>query len=207
MFARVHLRALLLLPVALCACPGLPLGSPAEPPEPEPPEAVGAQLRQALQDLEARRYPEALQAADRALEAARAGPSRAGEAHAQRTRARALLPIGRAEEAAGAWRLAAQAWERAGDGPGPAQALAYSSLLSVPAERAEAASALASALSSPSASDARPRTVPSKSRQVWRTSVTSPTSRVITSPRAPITSVPTPFAPVWRPIRALKPPA
>src|SRR5207249_4393917 len=70
-------------------------------------------------------------AADRALAAARAAGDAVGEAQAQRERALRLQELDRAAEAGVAWKEAAAAWTKTGDGPGQVEALAGQALLAL----------------------------------------------------------------------------
>jgi CHAT domain-containing protein/Tfp pilus assembly protein PilF len=111
---------------------------PAEPPAPQPSAAAQRILAEAAERLQAQKPLEALQAAERARAAAREGADPAGEAQAHALRARALEAANRAGEALVAWRDAAAACERAGDGPGRVEALAAAGLLLVRPNPAEA---------------------------------------------------------------------
>jgi CHAT domain-containing protein/Tfp pilus assembly protein PilF len=100
------------------------LETPKEPPEPKALPAVQTLLDDAKTHLTAQRPAEALAAAERGLAAASAEKDGAGEAQAQRLRARALSTLNRSEEALAAWEGAASAWALTGDGPGQVEALA-----------------------------------------------------------------------------------
>jgi CHAT domain-containing protein/Tfp pilus assembly protein PilF len=91
-----------------------------EPGEPAPSARVGEILAKVREATPAQ---EALQSADRALALARELRDAAGEAAAHRARARALERLERHPDAVTAWREAAAAWERGGDGPGRIEAL------------------------------------------------------------------------------------
>src|SRR5437660_1333744 len=80
--------------------------------------------RQANRLAAASQRPEALAAVERALTTARESGDRVGEARAHRGRALFLARLGRGDEGVAAWREAAAAWERVGDGPGQVEALA-----------------------------------------------------------------------------------
>jgi tetratricopeptide (TPR) repeat protein len=125
-----------LLTALLCAALALqtaraqnPPRSPPEPPAPAPSVAAQQILIEAARLLQAKSLQEALQAANRALVAAKQAADGPGEALAHRARALSLEQLGRRDEALAAWREAAGAWERAGDGPGQVEALARQALL------------------------------------------------------------------------------
>jgi CHAT domain-containing protein/Tfp pilus assembly protein PilF len=81
---------------------------------------------------------EALDASERALAAAREARDAPGEAAAQQVRGVSLERLGRREDAVAAYREAAAAWERAGDGPGEIEALGAAARLLIPQREAEA---------------------------------------------------------------------
>src|SRR5262249_5680171 len=91
--------------------------------------AVQKILDEGNQLLQAKKPQEALAAADRALAAAREAKDATGEARAQRARGILLQETGRTGEALAARREAAEAWQRAGRGPGENEALASAALL------------------------------------------------------------------------------
>jgi CHAT domain-containing protein len=105
--------------------------TPQEPPAPKPSAAVQQLVDEAVQLLQAKSPQESLAASDRALRAAKGAQDWAGQAAAQRARARVLEKLGPIEEAAATWREAARAWERVSDGPGQIEALAAAGLLLV----------------------------------------------------------------------------
>ncbi|MBI3950582.1 MAG: CHAT domain-containing protein [Acidobacteria bacterium] len=117
-----------------------------EPPAPQPSNTVHKILDEAIQLTQSKQWPEALQAADRALAAAQETGDPVGEACAQRLRALALESMDRREEAVATWREMAAAWERLDDGPGQVEALAAAALLLATKTEAESDQLFAQAL-------------------------------------------------------------
>jgi CHAT domain-containing protein/tetratricopeptide (TPR) repeat protein len=157
-----RVRVLILAVALLAAVPAGRMGaraqggSTAEPPPPMPSAAVQKLLDEAARLGRARQTSEALQAADRALAAAREAGDAAGEARGQQERARELEASGRTDEAVAAWRAAAEAWERAGDGSERARMLAAAGLLLVATKTDEADGLFAQAAAAGLAETRRP---------------------------------------------------
>lgn len=117
-----------------------------EPPAPAPSAAVQSILDEAAGLAKAKQPQEALAAADRARTAAQELKDATGEAQAQRFRALALQELRRTGAAVAAWREAAAAWERVGDGPGRVEAMATAGFLLWGGQPAEADALLVQAL-------------------------------------------------------------
>jgi CHAT domain-containing protein/tetratricopeptide (TPR) repeat protein len=94
-----------------------------EPSAPIPGPVVQESTSEAQALLETGRAAEALEAADRAVAAARARHDVVGVAESQRARAAALETLGRPTHALAAWSEAQAGWEQVGDGPGRIEAL------------------------------------------------------------------------------------
>src|SRR5262245_53864381 len=122
--------------VWLVSAAGLQAGE--EPPAPNPSAGVQLILAEIEQKLKAQQWEAAREAAQRAETLARETQDPPGEARGHRGRALALQELGRSEEAVAAWRAAAAAWARLGDGPGQVEALAAAGLLLWASQPAEA---------------------------------------------------------------------
>jgi tetratricopeptide (TPR) repeat protein len=102
-----------------------------------PTGAVLKHLDQAVRSAQAAQPLDALKAADEALATSKEKRDSAGEAVAQRARARVLSQLNRKDEATATWQAAARAWELAGDGPGQVEALGEAALLLMPEKPAD----------------------------------------------------------------------
>lgn len=111
------------------------------PTEPKASPAVQKLLDEAIAHVSEQRPAEAMAVVGQALDAAHSGKDVAGEAQAERVRAKALSALNRNDEALTAWQSAASAWARAGDGPGQIEALASTSI-ELEAKQADQAAAL-----------------------------------------------------------------
>jgi tetratricopeptide (TPR) repeat protein len=102
--------------------------------EPPPPvsRAVEDLLTQARDAAAGDQPAKALALADRALDEAKRHGDIPGQAKAHRARARALADLDRDEEALLGWQAAADAWQKAGDGPGQIEALSELAVLLLP---------------------------------------------------------------------------
>jgi hypothetical protein len=128
----------------------------AEPTAPQASAPVQKLLHEANQRTEANDPQGELKAADQALSTAREAGDRVGEAPAQETRTHALESLHRAAEAVAAWRAAATAWARFGDGPGQVRALLAAARLHSRTAAADAEGLMAQALALGKAEVKRP---------------------------------------------------
>ncbi|MBM3457784.1 MAG: tetratricopeptide repeat protein, partial [Armatimonadetes bacterium] len=120
---------LALLPALSRAAAQAPATSPDEPPEPAASPAVARLLAEGRQLAAERRFAEGRAAAERALDAARMGQDRAGEATAHRLRAQCLGAEGKAGEAVTEWAAAAGLWALLGNAPARIEALGWQAWL------------------------------------------------------------------------------
>ncbi len=124
---------------------------PDEPPPPQPALEIKQLLdavRQHFERDECQRdqCQQALQAAEQALEVSGQSADMAGVALAQQARGDALAGLERRADAVAAYRAAAEAWARVGDGPGQVQALAAAGVQSTYTQTEETKALLAQAL-------------------------------------------------------------
>lgn len=110
---------------------------PSEPPAPKPSATVQAALVESNQFIKNKQFNEAVEAAERAITAAKAEKDVAGDALAYRSKALALEGLSQTDDAITAWQAAASAWEHAGDGPGMIEALSSVALLLAPKQPAQ----------------------------------------------------------------------
>lgn len=130
--------------------------APAEPPSPEPSAAVREILDEAMELARRGQQDEFMEAVSRALAAAGEADDAAGEACALQFTALVVQGFGWTELTVAMWRQAAAAFERAGDGPGRVQALAFAALHLAEEEPAEAEQFFAQALVAVRAEAKRP---------------------------------------------------
>lgn len=153
------MRLKMLIAAVLCSMLNLSIANgqaPAEPPAPAPSAAVKTLLDDAAKALQANKPEDTLKVAEQALAAARDAKDAAGEASALRSKALSLTRLNRAEDAAESWKLAAEAWDRAGDGPGQVEALGDAGALLIVAKPEEAKGLLDRALSQAKLETKRP---------------------------------------------------
>ena len=117
-----------------------------EPPRPEPSTTVQELLDVAEELRRERDYGGGLKQADVTLASAQEIHDAAGEACAHRERAILLQHLRRVDDAILEWRQAAQAWQRADDGPGRIEALGRAGVLLLPINAGEGEAALGQAL-------------------------------------------------------------
>ncbi len=165
---------LVILTLALAAGPVVRADEPsAEPPAPQATPAVQAVLEEVNRLLGEKTPEQALADAERALAAAARGSDVAGQAHAQRLRARCFEALGRPNDALATWRQAAELWERLGAGPEQIEALGAQALIVGHDDPQGAAAPIDKAASLASEEQARPLAAAAvlnvASESAWRT--------------------------------------